>query len=213
MWAFNVTTQRPEDADVSLGTDAAQLAGLAAGPNEAASVEQVEAVARAVESIVNAGVLGPAGATFNVTVSGHANPDHSPHGIGGGLLQPDFVSISIAQVGYPAPDGRPGGVVTEPIETTARADRRAGPADRRVSTTNTPPTATGERRTSGEKDRRGSDWDAARQAAAPLAPPLAPPAEAPPVPAPVLPPLEPATVDPAPGVTTTPAVPPAPEVS
>lgn len=121
MWAFSVTTQRPQDGDLSIAATPAALAALpadiAGAPWEAASVEQVEAVIHAIESIANSGVLGPPGATLNVTVSGHANADHRPDSAGGGAsATPDFVTISIAQVGYPVGhadgDVGGGGVVT-----------------------------------------------------------------------------------------------------
>lgn len=115
MWAYNVITQRPEEGDLSLGDDWAQLAGLN-GDESAAALDQVQAVTLAIESLVNAGALGPRGVTLNLTVSGHANPDHRPTLVGGGVGRPDYVTLSVAQVGYPeAGSGAPGSVVTEPI--------------------------------------------------------------------------------------------------
>lgn len=58
-------------------------------------LEQYNKCAQQVQAIIESGVLGDADAEFNVSFSGHGNPEHKPT-IG---WANDFVSISIYQQG------------------------------------------------------------------------------------------------------------------
>jgi hypothetical protein len=57
--------------------------------------EQVEAAAAAVEAVIASGAVGGLGKRFQVSMSGHANPEHEPaSGYGN-----DCVSVYISQLG------------------------------------------------------------------------------------------------------------------
>jgi hypothetical protein len=61
-------------------------------------LEQYQQCAEKVQAIIESGVLGDADAEFNVSLSGHGNPEHTP--VAG--WSNDFVGISIYQLGAPA---------------------------------------------------------------------------------------------------------------
>lgn len=78
-YSFSVTNVKTEDVESALTTafDSYQK-NLASGDYEldAAAKEQGTAAIAVAKSLVDSGTVG--GSVFNVTVSGHANPDHKP---------------------------------------------------------------------------------------------------------------------------------------
>lgn len=61
---------------------------------EPTTQEQIDAAVEAGRAIVKSKAVGPQEATFNVTLSGHANPDHAPRE---GFAN-DQVTVSVYQV-------------------------------------------------------------------------------------------------------------------
>ena len=76
-----------EDGEVSVDTNGDQWSDEMSA--------QISAASRAVQAVVKSGALGDPQAKYNVALSGHANPDHTP--VAGWAN--DFVSITITQTG------------------------------------------------------------------------------------------------------------------